>query len=190
MPRTHVIAAVAVVGAVGFVTLTWGQAAAPPATAPSPARAGGYAPARIQLTQPRQNLSFYVQHPGNPEDAQLNEEINANVAKLVEETDATKKEDLEKEIKTALGKQFDSRQAARGQELKDLEERVAKLREQLNKREKAKDDIVNSRLDELKSASSGLGWGEEQGPQGPNAGLFFAPPPVPVYQPNLPGERP
>jgi hypothetical protein len=188
MHRTRLILAAAVVGAAGFFTLTWAQTAAPPSTTPRPGRGGpgGYAPARVELPGAGQPFSVYVAHGGHPEDAQLNQEINENVAKFSKATDTTAKADLEKEIKTALGKQFDSRQAGREQELKDLEERVTKLREQLKKRQEAKDEIVNSRFDELIKASSGLGWGEESGPHGAAYGFFTTPQSAPARIPNAP----
>jgi hypothetical protein len=173
MIRTRLVLAVAVMGALGLWHMSWGQSAAPPTASNAPR--AGYAPARIGWAR-GQGLNIVVDHPV---DGQLNQEIDENVEKLSNETDAAKKADLEKEIKAGLAKQFDSRQAAREQELKDLEERIKQLRGQFDKRQKAKDEIIESRFQELVRAANGLGWGEEA-----NAGPYGA-----VFQ-SIPGGLP
>jgi hypothetical protein len=124
-----------------------------------------------------------------PEDHQLNQESHENIGKLTAETDAAKKTDLEKEIKASLAKQFDARQEAREQELKNLEERVKQLRELFDKRQKAKDEIVDTRFQELVRASNGLGWGDDAGgvPLGGFSGYTTGTPIGFPHPPTVPG---
>lgn len=87
-------------------------------------------------------------------------EVREAIGKLTTESDADKKAELEKAIKAKLGQQFDSRQAVREAELKVLEDRVKELRQLFDKRQKAKDDIIENRMQQLLRASNGLDWAE------------------------------
>jgi hypothetical protein len=89
-------------------------------------------------------------------------ESNAEVAGLIKqlkesEADADK-ESIKEKIKTELELQYDTYLEFHEQPLKQLEERLAKLREEFDARKKAKDDLVKLRLDTIWYESQGLGW--------------------------------
>ncbi len=63
-------------------------------------------------------------------------------------------------IEAILIRQFDLRQKSREEELRSLEERVRKIRETFEKRQRARAEIVRHRLDEILRDADGLGWGE------------------------------
>jgi hypothetical protein len=177
MIRTRLILAAAVIGAAGLWHSSWGQAPVPVAGGP-PGSANNFFTGRVHAQPGGPGFNFFY---AQSDDHQLNHEIHENLGKLTAETDAAKKADLEKEIKASLAKQFDARQEAREQELKNLEERVKQLRDLFDKRQKAKDEIVDTRFQELVRASSGLGWGDDAG--GGPYGLNVLAAPVPVGLP-------
>jgi hypothetical protein len=90
---------------------------------------------------------------------------------------------LEK-LSTAVREQFDVRQQIRAKELEELEARVRKLRELHEKREDAKSEIVERRVEQLVHEADGLGWsgsGEVHGWEARSAGAaIFAPRPPAV----------
>lgn len=104
----------------------------------------------------------------SPGDADRERKVEAAIRELVKETDTTKRADLSKSAKELLSAQFDERQKVRENQLKELEERVKKLRDQLDKRQQAKDQIIQSRYDDLLRNAEGLGWGDSAavGPNG------------------------
>jgi flagellar motility protein MotE (MotC chaperone) len=65
---------------------------------------------------------------------------------------------LKAELRDALAKQFDVQRQERELELARVEERIKKVRDQLNKRNAAREWIVDRRLDQLINAVDGLGW--------------------------------
>lgn len=65
------------------------------------------------------------------------------------------------ELAKLVAEQFDARQEVRETELKDLEEKVRKLRELQQRRAKEKDQIVRDRVRQLLRDVDGLGWGDE-----------------------------
>ncbi len=94
---------------------------------------------------------------------------NADQA-LSQYTAADKPEDqkrLKSELRDALAKQFDVQRQRRELELKRIEERVQKLRDQIKKRNDARETIIDRRLDQLTNEAEGLGWGQPAG--NPNA---------------------
>ena len=69
-------------------------------------------------------------------------------------------------IKEKLNAIFDLQQQRRTREIAKIEERLARLKETLKKRDAAKDEIVNRRLETLTGGIDELGW-EESLPPGP-----------------------
>lgn len=182
--RNRLILAAAVIGAAGLWHSSWGQAPGGPGAGGPPSAANDFS-GRVIAHPPGFAFNAFIAHP---EDHELNREIHENIGKLTTETDAARKTDLEKEIKAALGKQFDARQGAREQEVKNLEERVKQLRELFDKRQKAKNEIVDTRFQELLRASNGLGWGDDAGGGPHELNLFTTPVPVGFpYPPTVPG---
>jgi hypothetical protein len=85
---------------------------------------------------------------------------------------------LEKLTQT-IEQQFDIRQQIRAKELEALEARVKKLRELHEKRERAKDDIVEERVNQIVREADGLGWSSG----GEHGAFTFAPGRDPFVQP-------
>ncbi len=78
-----------------------------------------------------------------------------------EETEARTK--LKGELIQAIEKHFDVRHQIRKREVDELEARVRKLREHLQKRQGARQTIVEMRLNRFISAAEGLGWDTDLG---------------------------
>jgi hypothetical protein len=97
------------------------------------------------------------------------QEADGAVVKLLREYQTAEEGDREAvvaKIKKAVTKQFESRQEARSNELKALEEQLAKLKEKHAKRESMKDKIVSDRVEQLVDNVDGLGWGTDPVPSG------------------------
>jgi len=74
--------------------------------------------------------------------------------------DATEdQKQLKSELRDTLAKQFDVQRQRRELELARIEERVQKLRDQIKKRNDARDTIIERRFEQLVSEADGLGWG-------------------------------
>lgn len=95
--------------------------------------------------------------------------------------------EAKKKLREKLAEVFDLQQQRRTHEIQKIEDRLAKLKETLKKREAAKDSIVDRRVETLTGGVDELGW-EETFPQGPGAGRYptLVPDPVPV--PGGPGD--
>lgn len=98
----------------------------------------------------------------DPELAKAINESNQVVGQLIKQLKETE-EDSEKElikdkIKTELDVQYDAYLDHHEKPLKQLEERVAKLRKEFEARKQAKTDLVKLRLDTIWYDSQGLGW--------------------------------
>ena len=95
------------------------------------------------------------------------------------------REELREQLREALVRQFDAQQSRRQLEIQRIEERLAAYREKVQKREDAKDMIVDRRLDQLTGLGDDLGWEETQ--VGPHAGHPFGPTglPYPATAPRL-----
>jgi 50S ribosomal subunit-associated GTPase HflX len=81
---------------------------------------------------------------------------------------------LKAELRDALTKQFDVQRQQRELELARVEERIKKVREQLKKRNEARETIVDRRLDQLINDVDGLGWTAPAGasPRAPGNDLY------------------
>ena len=159
-----VLAMFAMLGGLAMPGSTWGQG-----------RTSGYAqtPLGIQPSNRRQDgpteagrpgmigmqgdlAPMYV--PGNrPGQTSARSELGRLVNQLREADDA-KKADLTKQLEAAVAKDFDEDMKARETELEKLETRLAKLRAQLDRRRKAKDEIIQLHLKVLVNEAEGLGF--------------------------------
>lgn len=77
--------------------------------------------------------------------------------------DAEARDKLKGELAKTIEKHFDVRHQDRKREIDQLEARVRKLREHLQKRERARQAIVEMRLGQFISAAEGLGWDTDFG---------------------------
>ncbi len=92
-------------------------------------------------------------------DSSLEGEVHSKLKAYADADDDKTRTTARTEMAELLGKQFDALQGQREKEIQELETRVKKLRETLSKRAAAKQQIVNSRLNQLLSEVEGLGWG-------------------------------
>jgi hypothetical protein len=109
-------------------------------------------------------------------------EIGRLVGELREADDA-KKAELTKQLEGEVAKQFERDMENRETELTKLDERLSKLRAQLDRRRKAKTDIIQLQVKVLVNEAEGLGFsGQPLQPGGlPRATTRSAP-----YAPNTP----
>lgn len=89
----------------------------------------------------------------------------SEIAKLVKELgevdDSAKKAELTKQLEGEVAKSFDQDMQQREGDLTSLEERVKKLRSQLDRRRKAKDDIIQLQIKVLVNEAEGLGFSRQ-----------------------------
>jgi hypothetical protein len=94
------------------------------------------------------------------DDAKLEGEVRSAVGQYHAADKEADRNKLRAQLTELLEKQFAARQERRKLELASLEARVKKLREALEKRESAKQTIVERRLGDLLGDEDGLGWGD------------------------------
>lgn len=95
-------------------------------------------------------------------DAQLQNKTESLSEQYAEATDEAGRKDLEAELAEVVAQHFTVRQAIRDREIANLEKEVARLRELLQQREDAKQQIVQGRVDQLIRSATGLGWDGQQ----------------------------
>lgn len=86
------------------------------------------------------------------------EALHQAIGKLKSAKNETQKTALTKEISQLLDKSFEHDMQRREKQISDVEARVKKLRDQIEKRKKAKDDIVSLRLKTIVNEADGLGF--------------------------------
>jgi hypothetical protein len=107
-------------------------------------------------------------------------------AQLAKDYVKANKEDAKKEIRKklteSLAKQFDQHLQHQQKELDDLEKQIASVKDVLKKRQAAKNEIVERRLEQLIREAEGLGWNAPGSPRLPYGTPMFgghAPVPAP-----------
>lgn len=101
---------------------------------------------------PTTAFAFSVGHGANSEKTQK------AIAKLRDAEGDDEKSEAKEELKAALEDEFDAYLKRQSEELDRMEEKLAKLRKQLDKRSDAKDDLVSLQLQMLVNEANGLGW--------------------------------
>jgi hypothetical protein len=143
MKAARVLALVLVgIGAITGAVL-FGQSA--PGQSKQPSTSQGYEILQMSPGGP----AYYV--PGQDPSAQL-------VHEYVKAEKEEEKKEIRKKLAEALGKQFDAHMDQQQKELADLEKQIANLRTTLKKRQDAKSDIIERRMDQLIRDAEGLGW--------------------------------
>ena len=105
---------------------------------------------------------------------ELDQQTRELIAKYAETEDNQVREKAKTQLREMLLKQFTLQNQRRELELRRIEERLSKLREQLKRRTDAREQIVDQRLQQLVNEAEGLGWAPPAG--GPGAdGPFFVP---------------
>jgi chromosome segregation ATPase len=92
--------------------------------------------------------------------------LQTAVEKLRTAKEGPEKEAATKEVMQQLEKSFTSDLERREQEVSEIESRVKKLRDQIEKRKKAKDEIISLRLKTIINETQGLGFPGPAGPVG------------------------
>jgi hypothetical protein len=120
---------------------------------------------KSMMSGPGSGMAMIMAAPDDPEMAQLAEaegELARTSEDLLSQYAATDKAEEQKRLKTelreTLAKQFDVQRQRRELELARVEERIKKVREQLKKRNDARDTIIDRRLEQLINDADGLGW--------------------------------
>lgn len=116
------------------------------------------------------------------EESELAHSADEVLAQYVAAEKADDQKRLKSELREALAKQFDVQKQRREFELKRIEERVQKLKDQIKKRNDARETIIDRRLEQLTNEAEGLGWGQP-------AGNVSVRPPVNFYRDNGAGPR-
>jgi hypothetical protein len=96
---------------------------------------------------------------------------------------------LKADLREALAKQFDVQRQRRELELARVEDRIKKVREQLKKRNEARETIVDRRLDQLINDAEGLGWAAPAGASARSAGTDHYPRLIPNQPATTPAGR-
>lgn len=184
-----VVAAVSAIG--GMWTLVHGQARATSSSADGVAAPAPKPGAANSNKNPYGNFYRAGQHANeliltspageDPEMAKLiegegewSQQVDEILARYAESEDATEQKKIRAELREALAKQFDVQKQRRELELARIEERIKKLRDQIKKRNDARDTIIDRRLDQLVNEAEGLGWapGSGSGLQNGHRALF------------------
>jgi hypothetical protein len=88
-------------------------------------------------------------HPNPPEFQQNEERVREFVRKFRDGKTDDEKKAAKKELREHLGVIFDQREKLRGDSLKMMEEKIAKLRQQMEERQRDRDKLIDARLDEV-----------------------------------------
>jgi hypothetical protein len=121
---------------------------------------------------------FYQYHY-NPQEflAGRHDALSAAVRRWSETEDTEAKEKLAADIRSMLQKQYDAFLDANEKQIADLQKRLEKLREQLERRRQAKEKMVEMEWERLVNESEGLIW--PRGSNMPFDGTYPAPPDAP-----------
>jgi hypothetical protein len=145
---------------------------------------------RTQAAQPENNASNpYQIHQlqriqGRVEDAALSlagargrASVSGNIRAAAEAVRDAKGDDAkttaQKKLAELLGKCFDEDTERRQKELTQIEERLTKLRELLDRRRTKKQDILDLQMKVALNEADGLGFYDSEQPGGPKTGNFF-----------------
>ncbi len=120
-------------------------------------------------------------------DAEQEGEVQAAVIAYSDPSaDSAARAEARTKLASALEAQFTARQQRRELEIQQIEERVKKLRDALDKRASAKDKIIERRLNDLLTDAEGLGWGDASTELGRRGGSPYGYPYGTVARPGVP----
>jgi hypothetical protein len=128
--------------------------------------------------------------PPTSRDAELNGKVQEALNKYTAAKDDDAKQAARKQLQGTLTELFDARQKEREEEIKQIEERVAKLRETLKKRESMRSELIEHHLTTLIQDAEGLGWGSDAGAIGARAVIRTGPGGNAFYRIEQPGTVP
>jgi hypothetical protein len=116
--------------------------------------------------------------------------IREAAAALSAAEDDDARENAERELNELLNEYFEEDMKRREQELADVEARVTKLRELLERRREKRDDIIRLQIEVLRNEADGLGFFSGEGPRGPKTFQFHAEPFITPPGAGLPAVHP
>jgi hypothetical protein len=126
---------------------------------PAPAGAGAVVEWTPKPGQPGHRAGYYVTSIGTTsEEANLAHQTEELVRKLAEATPETDKSKIKSQLTEILDKQFDLRQKRHLDEIRELEGKIKRLKELVEKRQENRREIVAKRIDQIMSDAEGLGW--------------------------------
>jgi hypothetical protein len=135
---------------------------------PAPPGAGG---GTVILEAPGQPVygtgsqgAYWLGGRRDSREAELNAKVTAALDKYTAAKDDDGRQAAKKQLQAALTDLFDVKQKEREEEIKQIEERVGKLRETLRKRDSMKQELIEHHLTTLTQDAEGLGWGSDGGP--------------------------
>jgi hypothetical protein len=135
---------------------------APPRRPPSPAEAfgrrGGMGHRGMGMGMGMMRGRGPFQHPMSEEEMQEFEALSQAVEKFKTAKNDAEKTSATNEISQVLEKWFKRDLGRRENQISEIETRVKKLRDQIEKRKKAKDEIINLRLKTIVNEANGLGF--------------------------------
>ena len=99
----------------------------------------------------------------NKKEREVQSKIGSLIRKIKESDDDKEKEDSKAELKKQLEQQYDSYLSNLEAPLKKMEERLAKLRSEFEKRKEARDELVKLRLENIWYQANGMGWPGDSG---------------------------
>lgn len=112
-------------------------------------------PRPLYVTQPN---GVFVQNLIDGSVANLDHQVGTLVRDYAKTQDETKRAKIKADLSAALDKQFENQQKQRDAEVKSIENQLKKLRAVMEKRNEARQSIVQHRLDQLLREAEGLGW--------------------------------
>jgi hypothetical protein len=119
-------------------------------------------------------VSIFVDRGHRSASAKLRRKVE-EIKSQLHDADEKKKAELTKQLEGAVSECFDEDMKVREKELTRIEERLAKLRSQLDRRRKARGDIIQLELKVLLNEAEGLGFsvlsGEEHSGFGAGMGM-------------------
>ncbi len=125
----------------------------------------GNEPAKAELSTLAGLGGFGMSPPGMPGNSRgnaLSLEQHAEIAQVLTElrvvNDDPKKAELTKQLESAIVAIFDKDMSSRETDLSQLEERLTKLRAQLDRRRKAKSEIIQLQIKLMVNEADGLGF--------------------------------
>ena len=140
------VVGISMLGVITLARYAWSQQ--PADVVPRPSASPFYPDPLVTTLQP---------HPGHPGDNAARSEI-ARLMNQLRDGDSAKKPELTKQLEAAVDKYFDDDMKVRETELTKLEERLNKLRSQLERRRKAKTEIIQLQIKVLLNEADGLGF--------------------------------
>ncbi|MEM7783540.1 MAG: hypothetical protein AAF623_09330 [Planctomycetota bacterium] len=108
---------------------------------------------------------FLHDHETAAKNRDLNNQITEIISKIKSTEDESEKASFKPELEELLVKQYDLYLETHEKPLIELEERLAKLREEYNKRKNAKQDLIQLRLDTMWYDAIGMNWPGDQNPR-------------------------